>query len=809
MTTSLKITHAAPPFASKILASAVTAVLLGSLSPNVLAQDETDQIEKTPKKVYSLVLEEVVVTAQKRVESAMTVPISVDSFSAQDIINTGATDIGQIDDYMPGVEIDSNQNTQTGVSIRGVSSPTISTAQDPSVATFYDNAYMPRAATGLPLVDIDRIEVLKGPQGTLFGRNASVGVINILPNKPSDEFEGYIKTRVGNHNLLRLEGMINTPITDDLAFRGTLFSNERDGIVNNDGFGKDLKDEDFIFGRVAFAYDLSSDTRIQLAGDYEDRDSAPSYSIGVSKYAVSNDPFSGETANDVVNREEKREMWGASVQVDHTFNEAWSMFGIVNYREWDTRNLQDEDGTDDPRRYFDSNNKEDSNIWYSEVRFNFVDGPLNLIMGANYSEEDVYQDTTIGLLADSYMQFVSVEVGLSQDDHFWDIFPDPDDPWYLETSEALGLAALPPSFAGDYLIENLENTGDFTNWGVFVDGTYDLTDTIRIATGLRYSYDEKKFSWQTDQQSLDWPVPMAVLNYDPSQTGAPEADWYNKFESDADWDDITGRLVVDWEFMDSVMTYVSYATGYKSGGWDGNQFSSYAAGPYDPEDMTSYEWGLKGDFFDARVRVEASVFYQELDGRQNQKTTRDCASADDCSNDPTAAPTIVSSDEDTTGFEIITQWSATDNLRFSALTTIRDVEKEEDAYFDGQGIARGGRKVNDNTDTDYTLIMDWSPEIPMGYLLFHVDYVFNEADDDSDATIYTDGRWYFKDKKKLNARIAWSNDADTIEVALWGANILDKEYADNPGGYVADAIGAYRTGIDDPRTYGIDFRYSF
>jgi iron complex outermembrane recepter protein len=800
MIRSTRFTHRGIAFPRLPISAAVAAVALSSLAGQTLAQDQE-------RRGYSMQLEEVVVTAQKRVESAMTVPISVDSFTAQDLVNTGATDIGQIDDFMPGVEINSNQSTQTSISIRGVESPTISTAQDPSIATFYDNGYLPRAATAIPLVDIERIEVLKGPQGTLFGRNASVGVVNILPNKPVDEFEGYVKTRLGNYDLVRLEGMLNTPITDQLAFRGTLFSHQRDGIIKNKGISKDLKDEEFMFARGAFAYQMSDDTRILLAADYEDRESAPSYSIGVSKYALSDDPFNGSAANDVINRTEEREMWGASVQLEHEFNDAWSMFGIVNYREWDTRNLQDEDGTDDPRRYFDSNNIEDSNIWYSEVRFNYVDGPLNLIVGGNYSEEDVYQNTTIGLLGDSYTQFISTDptamavFGTDVDTSLWDVLG-PDGPYEL-LSGLFGAAVLPPSFSGEYFVENLENTGKFTNWGFFADASYDLTDTVRVAGGLRYSYDEKEFSWQTEEQEIDWPVPLPFLNFIPGDTGAPEDQWYDKFEDKADWDDITGRLVVDWEFMDDAMTYLSYATGYKSGGWDGNQFSSVATGPFDPEDMTSYELGVKGDFFNARLRIEASVFYHELIGKQNQKTTKDSP------DDPTASPKIVSSDEETEGFEIVARLSATDNLLFTALTTVREVDKEEDPYFDSQGEPRGGETISESADTDYTLIMDWSPEISRGYLLVHVDYVFNEADDPGDEPIYTQGKWYLKDKKKLNARIAWSNAAETIEVALWGANLLDNEYAGNPGGFVADTLGAYKTEIDDPRTYGIDLRYSF
>jgi hypothetical protein len=140
---------------------------------------------------------------------------------------------------------------------------------------------------------------------------------------------------------------------------------------------------------------------------------------------------------------------------------------------------------------------------------------------------------------------------------------------------------------------------------------------------------------------------------------------------------------------------------------------------------------------------------------------------------------------------------------------VRDAEVEPERYFDGQGDPQGGRKESESTDLDYTLQLDWTPDIPRGYLLVHVDYIFNEADDDSNATIYTTGRWYFQDRELLNARIAWSNEADTIEIGIWGKNLQDNEIADNPGGFVADFFGAYRTNIEDPRTYGMDFRYSF
>jgi iron complex outermembrane recepter protein len=795
----------------------VLAAAISVTTGGVVAQEATS-------KGYSLQLEEVLVTAQKREEDTMSVPITVNSFSAQDMVNTGADNIQDISDFMPGVEIGSGGATQVTITIRGIKSPNISSGGDPSVATFYDNAYMPRAATSIPFTDIARTEVLKGPQGTLFGRNATAGVINIVPNKPDEEFEGFVKSRIGDYGLLNVEGMINQPVTDEIAIRANVFSHQRDGIIDNVGIGDDLREEGFIAARTAILYDFSADTSIQLTADYEKRRENPQYSIGVSKYAYSTDPYNSKAANDVYSREENRDMWGASLQLDHSFNEEMSLFGIVSYRNWDTTNLQDEDGTEDPTRYLDSNNIEDSDIWYSEVRFNFANDKFNVVTGLNYSVEDVYQRTDIGLLTDSYMQFVSVEFTGDQDASLWDLYPDQPDAFWLGLSQAAGglvnppmdgIAVLPPSYAGQYFTETMDNTGDFTNWGIFGDVTYNLTETVRVSAGLRYSYDEKTYSWQTFPNPIDWPYAPARVNYNPGQAGIPEANYFDKFEDSNDWSKTTGRLVFDWQFIDSAMTYLSYATGYKSGGYDGQQFSSYLDGPYDPEEMTSIEWGFKGDFFDDRLRVEGSLFYQQLDGQQFSTDTKSCApgsTQDECNDqDSTAVPTIISRDVDTEGAEIMVQWRALDSLLLTGMTTVRDAEITPQNYFNSDGKPVGGTKESESTNTDYTLRLDWTPEIPLGFLLVHVDYVFEEATDPGDTNdpIYTTGPWYFQDRELLNARIAWSNDAENFEVAVWGKNLQDNEIADNPGGFAASNLGVYKTSIEDPLTYGVDLRYSF
>ncbi len=781
----------------------------------------TPAVNSFAQGAYSLTLEEVLVTAQKREEDFMAVPAAVNAFTAQDMVNTGAVSIQDIDTFIPGVEIGDvvGGSTQAGITIRGLSVIGISSGQDPTVAVFYDGAYMPRAAFTIPFTDIAQTEVLKGPQGTLFGRNATGGVINIIPNKPGDELDGFVKARFGSKDQMRFETMANVPVGDTFALRANLFYEERDGFVQSATNGGDYRDEGFWAGRAVALFTPTANTDIQLAFDYEDRDEMPRLAVGVSPYAFmdSDDPFRSKDQHDVSgpnvpydsnkNREEEtREMYGVSLKLDHAITDELSLFAITSYREWDTTNLQEEDGTADPRRYLDTNNIEESDIFYNEVRFNFVSGGLDLIVGGNYSQEDVFQRTDIGLLADSYMQFVTIVGGFGGlDDHLWYTNPAYDADLALQLSELLGLAFLPPEMEGVYFTETMDNTGDFVNWGIFADATYQITDTVRVAAGLRYSYDEKEYSWQTYKADLDWPFEPERVNYQPTDTGATGDDRFNKFVAKDDWNQTTGRLVVDWDFSDYAMVYASYATGYKSGGFDGQTFKGFVSGSFDPEEIVSYEVGLKGDFCDDSLRVEFAAFMHEIDDRQRQVDKRDGP------DDPTAAPGIIGQDEETIGAELILTWSILDSLRISGLSTIRETESTPQQYFNSAGDLVGGVKEKDQTGTNYTLKLDWTPEIPYGYLLLHANYEYAE-DNGPGATeaIFTTGRWYFQDKKKLNSRIAWTNPDETFEVALWGDNLLDEEYAGNPGGLAAgdDALGAYHTTPQDTRTFGIDLRYS-
>merc|ERR1711991_555992 len=286
-----------------LIAQAVLSALVITPSFAISAEKKEDQDSK---------FEIIEVTSQKRVQSALEVPLAVSTVNEDTIKESGSLSLMDIDKFIPGFDFGSDfegSMTQAGVTMRGISSPNISVGGDPSTAVFYDDVYMPRAAQNVVFSDMERIEVLKGPQGTLFGRNAAMGVVSMIPNAPHDSYEGFVKARLGTDNLVKLEGMVNTPITDNFYLRANVLSNRQDSFINN--VANPTWDENykpFDFGeknhdaaRIAVKWDVTDKTSWQLSYDWDKLDQAPSMAIGISQWAYNGGTniFAKNAANDV------------------------------------------------------------------------------------------------------------------------------------------------------------------------------------------------------------------------------------------------------------------------------------------------------------------------------------------------------------------------------------------------------------------------------------------------------------------------------------------------------------------------------
>ncbi|WP_299941730.1 TonB-dependent receptor [uncultured Microbulbifer sp.] len=774
-------------------------------------------------------LEEIVVTAQKRTENIMEVPISIGTFSDEDIDKSGVLDIRDMANYVAGVTIGEGQLTQAEITIRGITSTNISSGGDPSVATFYDGEYLPRTATTVGFSDVERVEILKGPQGTLFGRNAAAGVINILPKKPNGELEAFVSTKIGNYGLQQYEAMGNLPLTGNLFLRANVMTNDRDGYVDNLGNGDDLGIQNSTTARLSLLWQASDTTDLQLSYDYDKVDQGANPVIGVGPAAYSTDPFSGKTSHDVIDGGEKRDMYAVGVRLNHEFNNQWSLNYSATTRNIETTNVYDEDGTSDITRYLSADNFEDSESLYTELQVNFTSDDLTAVMGASYSGSKTDQIIPINLSTDALHRFVTT--GMKEDpdlkdrynaagkdisavDNFWN----PDD-WAV-LSEILAGVSLPqtdqfygllsaaieeplffgPSHAGQFITETIYNSGDFTSWGIYTDIGYSFTEKFDMFFGLRYSSDTKEFSWET---------PLADFYVNNPELGITDNAIFPmlpKVKAEETWSKTTGRVVANYKLTEDIITFASYSTGYKSGGFDSLNVTT-ALLPLDPEVVTNFELGIKGDFFDNRLRVQASAYNMSVEGAQNVVQSQPPEAS-------VAAPRLINTDVENAGVEFTVDWIALPDLRLSLITQYMKAEQTPEQYYDALGDQVGGEttKGKSKPEDAYTFRMDYTPEIAVGSINFHLDYIYNRNDATLDLNYldqYDAIPGYGGDRQRLHGRIDWYSDDDTYQVSLWGKNLTDEEYVSTVGGFGQTELQAPIVTIEEPRTYGVDVRYNF
>jgi iron complex outermembrane receptor protein len=729
-----------------------------------------------------LSLEEVVVTAQKREQNAQTVPVTVDTFSQSDVENTGALILEDMQDYIPGFKVGEDGHgggiTQSQLIVRGVEGSNISTGGDPSVAAFYDEVYLPRAATTVAFSDMQRIEVLKGPQGTLFGRNAAAGVVNMIPNAPGEEGEGMLTARIGNYGLQRYEGMGNISIFDGVAIRLNALTNQRDGVIDNLGPSQnDPREQDNQSARLAVRWDASNFLTLQLAYDYDQVDNGPKAVLGVLNDKTNfPDPRKRKLNTDVIDGREKRDMDAWTGKAMLYINERWSGKLITSYRQFKTFNLQDEDGTGAHEVYVDTNNLEDSDIFYNELQFNFAGDFLDLVYGLNYSKEETYQRTDLTFSTAAAASLASEQVGIPP---------------------TLINSLVGSAYEGTFGTESMINEGEFENFGVYGDADFAVNEQWNLIAGLRYSKDEKLFSWHAPHS--DFVLAQALGENLIFNTENNEPEYAAK-----EWSKVTGRLVANYQISEKAMTYLSYSTGYKSGGFDSLNPSSGKV-PLEPEEVVNIELGVKGDFFDSYLRTQVALFKMEIDGRQEAIESQEPGSG-------AAVPTVINTDEEFVGTEITVDWLVNDEFRMGLIYSYREQESRREAHFDSQAVFQAAQQVSTTSPQDYTVTLDWSPVLSFGSILFHIDYIFKDnidTDDEDHQDRFYDVPGYGEDSQLLNARVLFVPGSGRFEFAVWAKNLLDDDAVSRPDGLTGDLLGTYHVGVQDPTTYGFDAKLIF
>jgi len=578
-----------------------------------------------------VLVDEMTVTVRKREESLQDTPVAVSAFSGAALEFRGVTNIGQIDNFTPNLVLNdapSNSNViSAAVYIRGIGQNDFVPVIDPGVGIYVDGVYLGRSIGGvLDIVDVERIEVLRGPQGTLFGRNTIGGAVDIKTRKPDENFGGQVSLRGGTDAMVHLRGAVNVPITDTFytRFSGAVF--QQDGYVERPFDGQDLGNEDTYVLRAAARWVPSDDLEFNFSVDYsnEETDGSPFVITGIQPVnldLVTNPngaPSMVVAQNTIVAQLEN----GGIMPDGEFFNPVNPPTGFpfnfmacfepqneTNPSCYNTRFI--DDGSKDKNFGTDPNFQE-LETWGANLNFDWgLTDNLDLKSITSYRTFDGHFEgdedggpQRISYLIDLYEheQF-SQELqllGSSFDDRLqWitGLY------YYKEEGENIN----PVRFSQ----VSIQSGGEYeaTSWAVFAQGTWSFTDALEMTVGLRYTDDQRDY--RPDQFFEE--LPIGPLPIDCGGQPCDVGDRVLPFEWVSTSNDETlPYLNLSYQFTEGLMGYATYSKGYKSGGYTQRIFPPEESLPgFEPEYVDSYEVGVKWDGWDDKLRINFAGYFND------------------------------------------------------------------------------------------------------------------------------------------------------------------------------------------------------
>ncbi|VXB26020.1 TonB-dependent receptor [Brevundimonas sp. G8] len=599
--------------ARRLLSATAILACLGAPAAAFAAPDEVVEPQVNAPSVASV--GDIVVTARRRDERAQDVPIALTVVNEELLDRTGAYNIGQITQLAPSVQLLSPNARNTAITIRGLGASygLANDGLEQGVGIYIDQVYYSRPATAtLDFVDIERIEILRGPQGTLFGKNTTAGALNIITRPPSFTPEAQGEVSIGDYGFLQAKASVSGPlITDKLAARLSFVSTRRDGIVDNVTVGRKQNAQDSISLRGQLLFQPTDKLTIRLFADYSDQtpdcctqlyvrvgDTAkpvnlrfPALAAGLGYTPGSTNPYDrvadvdGAIAADQIQR-------GFSAIVDYDFGWA-TLTSVSAWRAWDWRPANDRDYTalDITRQ---SANPSDQDQWSQELRLSSN--------GANRI------DWTVGAYA--FHQAVETH-GVTE-------YGRNASYWLTTVRDPVTNALVPgtnPGLLEGYTVFN-DSRIETDSLAVFGQLTWNITDRLHLTPGLRYTHEEKDGAYVSTVTG-GGPGSAADLT---RRLGVARPQAYAADISDGD---LSGQVALSYDISDTVLVYGSLARGYKSGGInmagipnlpDGTPALTNAV--VEPEVVTTYELGLKTQLFDKRVTANLAAYRTDVEDYQ-------------------------------------------------------------------------------------------------------------------------------------------------------------------------------------------------
>lgn len=761
-------------------------------------------------------LEEVVITAQKRAENLQDVPVSVTALSAGELQALKYRDSTEIAAQVPNLQASNPTGDGFPIfSLRGISMSDFSLNQSSPVASYVDEVYKGNPAIqGVQIYDLERIEVLRGPQGTLYGKNSTGGAINFITRKPDFERSGYITIGAGDYSRKETAGAVNLPVLDDtLAVRLAGTWTEADGWFDNKNpLGIDdgnAIDEYGLRGSVLWQPSDSLDVLLIASTGNQD---AVNYGIqaynitadgvGAGLYGLYN-MLGATTAVDSTRQglsyfefdsdqqlHRKIDNSAVALTINWSLNDELTLTSISSWDDGNLTNPEDVDGT--ANEVLRARYSADAKQITQDLRLTSNhDGPFNYITGLYYAKEEISNQTTLGFYQDLDMN----ADGLLN-------FNDCLDPLYInlglgpatqagaETEailNGLGLSLGDFSPAGCQAQNNFDQ--DRTSMAAYADTTYEFGEGYTLHLGLRYNQDKTELHNFTALLLGNDGIPL--LNTIPGDENDPYATAPNDSFTDKQW---TGVLGLDYMTAGGTLYYGSYSYGYRTGAFNAQAFFDPAElTTVDPETLDAFELGFKSELLDGSMQLNGAVFFYRYHDQQFLNV------------DPvTLAQTLVNIDKsEIAGGELELTYRPLPTLLLRSGLGYLDSEVKKGEL---NGIDLQGNELVNSPELNFNITADWDVlQVAAGTLTLHMDSSYSDShyfDVFNVNRLQQGGFWL------TNARVQFSAADDSWEVALWSKNIADKKYRTS----IIDlqsSFGFDYSHIGAPRTFGADLTLRF
>lgn len=662
-------------------------------------------------------IEEVVVTAQKREQNLQDVPLSITAFSATELKEYGFNNLRDIASQTPNVHLTGFfQYGRAEIVIRGLSLNDLFSAIDASPVGVYNDEVYAGSRSGLmsQMYDLERVEILRGPQGTLYGRNTTGGAINFISRKPSAQPNAEASVSYGRYDAIEGAFAGGMPLSDSLSARIAVTGRTRDGYTRNEFTGKrNLDDLDSwaARGQVRWAPDESMEWILKVTAAESDSATPTQHSLGLGNgepnqiFGYQENPdFHTLSVNNIP--EETLDKFGVTLTgtIDLDIFGGVTLTSLTNYEETDYTENEDTDASPVDKARFSQTDDHDQILQEFRLTSTNVANRLRWIAGMQYYTDEVDASTNFTLNQDPVL------------------FP---------------LGFFPVVLDQAYIQESAQ-------WAVFGDANFDVTSSITLNAGLRYTHEKKDFDLEAfffTFQTID-------------------------FVDEKSWDALTGRIGLDWKPTDELLLYGGYSRGFKSGGFNGSAFTGGSElDPFDPEFVDAFEIGAKSTWYDGRLIANGSIFYTKVDDMQ--------ALVVDVSPFGFALfPVINAAKAEIFGAEFEFKARPVENLFLQLGIGLLDTKYNE--FITPLGVDLSGNELPSAPNISVSTVAQYEIPFTFGIIVPRLEFSHRgEQYFDPPNTLSTKENAY----DLLNASLTWRSLDERWGLALWITNATDEEYS--------------------------------